>query len=77
MASGDMHTAGKRGSQQTGVMGVKKVKRDSKIWVVRGGIWIGALGLSIGVDLVGKSPVVGILPRFQEVHLISAHRFDS
>ena len=77
VASGDIYTAGKRGGQETGVMGVKKVKRDSKIWLVRGGIWIGALGLSIGVDLVGKSPVVEILPRFQEVHIISPYRFDS
>ena len=53
-ASGGTHAAGKDGSQETGVMGVKKVKRDGQIWIARGGIWIGALGLSVGVDLAGE-----------------------
>ena len=53
-ASGGVHVAGEESSQVTGVTGVNKVKRDGQIWVVRGGIWTGALGLSVGVDLAGK-----------------------
>jgi hypothetical protein len=62
VASGDVHAAGKGASQESGVMGVKKVKRDGQIWRVRGCIWIGALGLSVGVGLAGKPCVVRILP---------------
>jgi len=58
MTSGDAHAAGKGGGQKTSVTGVKKVKRDTQIWMVRGSIWIGALGLSVGVDLAGKRLVV-------------------
>jgi len=58
VASGAVHAAAKGGGQETGVIGVKKVKRDGQIWMVRGGIWIGALGLSVGVDLAGKSLAV-------------------
>ncbi|KAF9651998.1 hypothetical protein BDM02DRAFT_3090013 [Thelephora ganbajun] len=54
VASGGMHAVGKGSSQETGVMGVKKAKRDGEIWMVRGGIWIGTLGLSIGVDSAGS-----------------------
>ena len=60
-ASGVIHAAGKEGSQETGVMGVKKVKRGSQIWMVRGGIWICAFGLSVGVDLAGKPFVAEII----------------
>ena len=61
VASGDVHAVVK-GSQETGVIGVKKVKRDGQIWMVRGGIWIGALGLSVGVDLAGKHFIAEVLP---------------
>jgi hypothetical protein len=63
VASGDVHAAGQGASQESGVMGVKKVKRDGQIWRVRGCIWISALGLSVGVGLAGKSCAVRILPR--------------
>ena len=54
MASGDVHVAGKGKGHETGVMGVKKVKRDGQIWMVRGGIWTAALGFSIAIDVAGK-----------------------
>lgn len=54
VTSGGVRTAGKGAGQETAVMGVKDVKRDGQIWMVRGGIWIGALWLSVGVDLACK-----------------------
>ena len=60
VASGGMHTARKGDGQETRVMGVKNVKRGGQIWMMRGGIWIGALGLSVGVALAGKPFAVGI-----------------
>ena len=42
-------------------MGVKKAKRDGQIWRVRRCIWTGALGLGVGVDLAGESPMVKII----------------
>lgn len=50
VASGDSHTFRKG----AGVVGVKKAKRDGQIWIVRGSVWIAALGLSVGVDVAGK-----------------------
>jgi len=50
-------------------MGVKKVKRDGQIWSVRGGIWVGALGLSVGVDFAGE-PLTGFFPLDFRVHHI-------
>ena len=55
VASVDVHASGKGGRQESGVIGVKKVKRDGLIWRVRGCIWIGTLGLSVGVDSAGES----------------------
>ena len=60
VASGDAHAVGKGGSQGCDVMGVKKVKRDGQIWTARAGIWTGALGLSVAVDLTGNPFVVKI-----------------
>jgi hypothetical protein len=48
-------------TQKTRVIGVKKVKRDGQIWMVRGGIWFGALGLSVGVDLAGEPFVAEVI----------------
>jgi hypothetical protein len=62
VASGDVRVVGKGSSQEVGVMDVKKVKRDGQIWVVRGAIWIAALGLSVGVDTAGKPFVVETYP---------------
>ena len=62
VASGDVHVTGKGGGRERGVMGVKKVKRDGQIWTVRGGLWISALGLGVGVDLAGESLVQIFLP---------------
>jgi hypothetical protein len=55
VASGDIHAIGKGRSWETSVMGVKKVKRDGQIWMVRGGVWIAALVLSVGVDAAGEA----------------------
>lgn len=60
-ASGGVHAAGKESRQETGVMGVKKVKRDGQIWVLRGSVWMGALGLSVGVGSAGKPPVAELV----------------
>lgn len=74
VASGDVHAAGKGGIQGIDVMGVKRVKRDGQIWMVRAGIWIGALGLGVGVDLAGKFFAVRIVPRsWGSCH---SHRLD-
>jgi hypothetical protein len=60
-ASGGVHATGKAITQKTRVIGVKKVKRDGQIWMVRGGIWFGALGLSVGVDLAGEPFVAEVI----------------
>lgn len=75
VASGSVHGAGKGGSQETGVIGVKKVRRDGQIWMVRGGVWTGALGLSVGVDLAGKPFVVGF-PNFRAHGVLIGSIFD-
>lgn len=54
VASGDAHAVGKAGGQETSVMGVKRSKTDGQIWVVRGGVWVAALGLSVSVDVAGS-----------------------
>ena len=53
VASVDVHATGKGGGQESGVMGVKKAKRDGQIWRVRGCVWTGTLGLFMGVNLAG------------------------
>lgn len=55
VASGDAHVVRKGGGQETGVMGVKRSKADGRIWVVRGGVWVAALGLSVSVDVAGEA----------------------
>lgn len=62
VTSMEIHATGKGGGQESGVMGVKKAKRDGQIWRVRGCIWIGALGLGVGVDFAGKYLAAEILP---------------
>ena len=69
VASGGVHTAGKEAVQGSRVMAVKDVKRDGQIWMVRGGVWIGALWLSVGVDLACK-PFAVEIPSFK-IHGIS------
>lgn len=54
VTSGASHTVRKGTGQETSVMGVKRVMRDSQIWMVRGGVWFAALGLSVGVHASGK-----------------------
>jgi len=73
VASVDAHATGKGGSHESGVMGVKKVKRDGQMWRVRGSIWTGALGLGVGVDLAGTF-LMKILPWHQGS--CYPHRFD-
>ena len=62
VASVEVHASGKGGGQESGVMGVKKVKRDGQIWRARGCIWVGALGLGIGVDSAGMPFATKTLP---------------
>lgn len=75
VASGGVHAAGKGDSQETGVMGVKSMKRGGQIWMVRGGIWVGALGLSVGVDLAGK-PFAVKIPGFKIHNTFVGSIFD-
>jgi len=74
VASGDVHAAGTASGQETDVMGVKKVKRDGHIWVVRGGIWIGVLALTAGVNSAGK-PFVAISPLISVFSMSSQAQF--
>ena len=62
VANGDLYSSGKGKSRSTTVMGVKKVKRNVQIWLLRGGIWITALGVSLGVDVVGQVSSMEIYP---------------
>ena len=66
VASGDVHIVGKGRGQETSVMGVKKVKRDGQIWMARGGVWIAALVLSVGVDVAGKAVTTEKRPSLQD-----------
>lgn len=74
MASGDAHAVGKGWGQETSVMGVKGSKTDGQIWVVRGGVWVAALGLSVSVDVAGEPSLARNHPWSQS--LTRLHRFD-
>ena len=76
VASGDSFTVLKGSGQETSVMGVKKVKRDGQIWMVRGGVWIAALGLSVGVDVAGKPFVMKAHPALRAQHISIGSFFD-
>ena len=75
VASGT-HVAGKVSGQETGVMGVKKVKRDGQIWMVRGGIWIVALGLSAGVNSASKPFCHNFLLDFNFLNVLAGSILD-
>lgn len=62
VASGDSHFIRKRAGKDASVMGVKEVKWNGRIWMVRGGVWVAALGLSAGVDIMGELSVVKVYP---------------
>ena len=55
VASGDSHTVRKWSGRDTSVMGVKKVKRDGQIWILRGGVWSVSLLSSVGLDVAGQA----------------------
>jgi hypothetical protein len=62
VASGDSHAVREGSGRDISVIGVKKAKRDGRIWMLRGGVWVAALGLSLGVDVAGETFAVNVYP---------------
>ena len=62
VASADSFPFRNGSRQESSVTGVKKVKRDGQIWMLRAGVWITAFGLSVGVDVSGNLFALEIYP---------------